>query len=90
MMWVLTEQNSLLNLDRHARIEVQHRRVIAWFDSDEGYVDLCTCDDVAHGKAIVEQLGHEILGGKPLVYMSDVKRQASPPIQELAEDGDAS
>lgn len=87
-MWVLTESGELVNLDQtfevafpwKARDQKAFTSVIAWAaDPDRRGVRLCTCENEEYGRAIIEQLAHEINAGKRFVYISDVKKQAGVP-----------
>ena len=83
MMWVLTENGDLVNLDQVKRIGIPWRpdldrnprtEVKAWEAHYDAFgVTLCTCDDEEHGKRIVAELAGRIAREEIVVNMKAVK-----------------
>lgn len=77
-MWVLTESGELVNLDLVEAIDlVGNARLLveAYYPRDGGSRTLCTCDDEAQARRIIQALVTYMVQGAPVVGISEVKAE---------------
>ena len=83
-MWVLTESGEFVNLDQtfevafpwKTRDQKEFTSIIAWAaDPDRRGVRLCTCDDEAQARRIIQALVAYMVQGAPVVGISEVKAE---------------
>jgi len=74
-MWVLTEKEQLINLDRFYVVEVRGNQVVA--RSDDGIsvisVVLCSCDHEVHGWEIIRHIADALENGVKLYDIRNAK-----------------
>lgn len=84
-MWVLTESGELVNLDQtfevafpwKTRDQKAFTSVIAWAaDPDRRGVRLCTCENEAQARQIIQVLVAHMAQGTPMIRISEVKAEA--------------